>query len=310
MACSGTLSIIVTALACLFLLTGFAALTQYVRLIFSGKTFQPWNTHKGLHVIIGIGSIARGILFVITLTLWDQEAGSLSTHNSTAQRMVFYFLDQMASLMAFSSELLLAVFWAELYYIATSRAGFYRRIIHPIFITINVLVLSGALIIWILYGTTWNHFDLYIYWPYSLYIGMLYMMAVGLLASFGRHAFLELTLVPIEIPLRRQKLQEITTVTGICGTTLFMKALAILYIADRALVFKTLSQQFLVLAYFFALEWLPSVVILYFNRRRPDSRKNTFGEEARMLLDRPGQRLDVEASIRYLSNRDFAYIED
>jgi len=302
MACTGSLWSLAFALACLFLFTAVLSSVQYVRLITAGKTLQPWNLQKGMHLVIGLGCCARGVLLLLALLLWDEETGALDVRDTTGMRVAFYLMDQLAYYAAFSAYILLALFSAKLYFLSTSCSPIFINIVQPVSAFANLVVYVVAIVFWILYGTAWSGFDLYMNWPFSAYICALYLAATMLIVTFGRLSAQELRMVPVEVSLRQIKLRQVTVITMLCGSAMFAKAAIILVISNRHLDLTSVTSQIKFFAYFFLLEWLPYAALLYFNRRRPMPRDSSYAQETRRLLH-TGKTPDVEASIRYLSTR-------
>jgi hypothetical protein len=86
---------------------------------------------------------------------------------------------------------------------------------------------------------------------------------------FGRLAYVELRSVPVELGIRSRKLKELAIMTTICSSCFLLRSALQIFLSREHVQLHNRSTWFLMLLYYAVLEVIPSVTILYFNRRLP-----------------------------------------
>jgi len=240
--------------------------------------------------------------------VWSWNAnGFLSSRTNETLRSWFYALDLVSEACYFTAVEILALFWAELYFIATNRGRFYMRFMRPLTGVILLAVYGVAVAMWFCVMSIWDNTDVLMTTPYSLvWAGLLLAVAIPF-SVFAKGVISELRQVPIELQMRRQKLREVYILTAVVTPCVVVKAAVLVIISNRPLAIDTKAGMTWLALYFLGLELLPLVVALFFHRRRQMQREALFGPETAYLLrPKSSGEGDVEASIRYLSGRDNA----
>lgn len=263
----------------IFLWIALYAAVQLARVfLYSGMQCYPWTTQKLIHVLIFFAAFVRTLFMAFLALRWDIEEGTLKSQDCF-ERILFYITDELPSILFFTSSCSVILFWSELYYISIDQPTIFSGIIQPLVITVNTVVYICLIIFWILYGTSWSHFDDYVKNTYSYFIAILYFLTSFALFWFGRNATLELREAPIELSLRQQKLCEVGTTTGVCAVTLSVKAYILLMISNKPIYLNSQLKILEVILYFLFLEVLPEFILLYFYRKMPYVQQRTLSDE-------------------------------
>ena len=80
----------------------------------------------------------RVLFFFVALGSWDTRTGTVKA-NLWLGRLLFYVLDELASLLFFTIYSHVLLFWAELCLIASDSTWFYERKLRPIVIGLNAV---------------------------------------------------------------------------------------------------------------------------------------------------------------------------
>ena len=215
----------------------------------------PWTTQKVLHLLVTLCAAARCAFFAHASTLWDWEAGTVSTFATPAPRLAFYVLDQLPTTVLFTIYASVALFWAEMVFVATDGALLYEDYARPADAVVNAATYALLVLQWAawLIGATPSTCP----GPYALVSAALYATAAALLVGFGRAAAYELRRVPIEGVLRRKKLREIGALTSAGAFATLGRSVALLAVRDRPLPLDGPWDALVAAGYFGLLELAP-----------------------------------------------------
>ena len=180
--------------------------------------------------------------------------------------MEFYSLDEISNTLFFSLTSILALFWAELYYISIDRADIYHCIVRPVTYAMNTIAIAGVIVCSILVGKYYENDVDYIFLQYTILITTTYMFAAIMFSYYAYVAALELECVPLPISARRNRLFSLRLLACISIFALGLKASATVYMTGRSVSTNSAVSLFLVYFYFFFCEILPICVILTFYR--------------------------------------------
>ncbi|KAH8098914.1 hypothetical protein JL720_1884 [Aureococcus anophagefferens] len=105
------------------------------------------------------------------------------------------------------------------------------------------------------------------------------------------------TVQPVDSVMRRKKLREVSVMTTAITASMVGRALVLVAFADQPLPVNSLFAVFLASVYFGALELLPVVLVLYYDRRMPQpANRKLLAEEQGMLFSaRPAQSAGGQA---------------
>lgn len=180
--------------------------------------------------------------------------------------MEFYTLDEVSNTLFFSLTSILALFWAELYYISIDRADIFKCVVRPVTYIMNTIAVAGVIICSILVGKYYEKDVDYIFLQYTILITTTYLFAAIMFSYYAYVAALELECVPLPITARRNRLFSLRLLACISILALGLKASATVYMTGRFVPTNSTVSLFLVYFYFFFCEILPICVILTFYR--------------------------------------------
>ncbi|TMW68777.1 hypothetical protein Poli38472_006245 [Pythium oligandrum] len=262
-----------------FLVDGFVyallaggALMQLVRNCFR---YRPWTVQKMVHLFMFIATLIRSVFLVLVGLNWcDVLTGQVKTSSCTAaERDLFYMLDQLPILMFVAIYALLVQFWAEVYYNAVDKLSVLNNVVKPIIRVSIALVFIFQFVYWIIYATKWRSERSFFARGQANANLLLFMLVSGAFIYFGRLAYVELRSVPVELGIRSRKLKELAIMTSVCSTCFLTRSGLQIYLSREHEQLHDRSSWFLVLVYYALLEIVPSITVLYFNRRLPVRRR-------------------------------------
>ena len=260
----------------------------------------PWTTQKVLHLLVALCAAARTAFFIITSTAWDWEAGTLAATTPLARRLAFYVLDQLPTTVLFTIYASVALFWAEMFFVATDATLLYDGYARPADSIANVAVYTLLMLQWAALAN--RSYAFYASGPYAVVSAALYALAAVLLVGFGRAAAFELKRVPIEGLLRRKKLREIGALTSAGAVATLGRGAALLAVRDRPLPLEGPWDALVVAGYFGLLELAPILLVLYYYRRIPRPRRP---DEHAALFPLKGAGRDARDALRRLAELQF-----
>ena len=264
----------------------------------------PWTTQKVLHLLVTLCAAARCAFFAHASTLWDWEAGTVSAFATPAPRLAFYVLDQLPTTVLFTIYASVALFWAEMVFVATDGALLYEDYARPADAVVNAATYALLVMQWAALAN--RSYAFYAPGPYALVSAALYAFAAALLVGFGRAAAYELRRVPIEGVLRRKKLREIGALTSAGAFATLGRSVALLAVRDRALPLEGPWDALVAAGYFGLLELAPVLLVLYYYRRIPRPRRP---DEHAALFPLKGAGRDARDALRRLAELQFEPFE-
>ena len=226
--------------------------------------FLPTTVQQFVHLIILILCSVRVAFFVCAIKSWDPYLGQIVN-----SKVEFYSLDEFSSALFFSLTSILALFWAELYYISIYRADLFIWYVRPatnIFIMIAFAAVSVCS--WLVSKSYATDVD-YVFLQYTVLITVIYLLAAMMFAYYASVAAAELNIVPIVLSARINRLTSLRLLAVICISSLILKAGTLIYLNGREI--ETVSPIMLVAVfmYYFCCELFPTCVILVFYRVGP-----------------------------------------
>eukprot|EP01039_Chlorochromonas_danica_P013089 gene13089-15106_t len=99
----------------------------------SYECWFPRTIQRQVQFVVTFLTATRASFFLVAIFAWDESAGEVNRY-----RGAFYSLDELATIAFFSLACVLALFWAEVYYIAIDQVREYRYLIRPMTYAINV----------------------------------------------------------------------------------------------------------------------------------------------------------------------------
>jgi hypothetical protein len=203
----------------------------------------------------------RASFFLVAIFAWDESAGEVNRY-----RGAFYSLDELATIAFFSLACVLALFWAEVYYIAIDQVREYRYLIRPMTYAINV----GAYIavIGCAYAAVHSSNDTsaYIYWNFSLLVAILFVLSALVFTFFAYKAATEISSIPVHMSTRQERTEELSRIFTIFILALVARAACLLLMSNDDLITDTSLGIVLVAAYFVLLELVPAIFAIVFYR--------------------------------------------
>ena len=192
---------------------------------------------------------------------WNAQQGEV-----VSEKVLFYSLDEFATVLFFSLTTILALFWAELYHIATDSADFFNNIIRPATYLLNFVALVGVALC-TYYVTTSYATDVdYIFIQYTLLVATAYFLSALMFGYYAYLADIELKQVPIQLSMRQNRILFLRILGFICITALLAQAVILIIITGKVLFTTSAAELSAVFFYFFLLELLPIGVILIYYR--------------------------------------------
>ncbi|TMW66608.1 hypothetical protein Poli38472_014584 [Pythium oligandrum] len=245
-----------------FLVDGFVyallaggALMQLVRNCFR---YRPWTVQKLVHLFMFIATLIRSVFLVLVGLNWcDVLTGQVKTSSCTAaERDLFYMLDQLPILMFVAIYALLVQFWAEVYYNAVDKLSVLNNVVKPIMRVSIALVFIFQFVYWIIYATKWRSERSFFARGQANANLLLFMLVPG-------HLFIS----------DGSRTSNSAIMTSVCSTCFLTRSGLQIYLSREHEQLHDRSSWFLVLVYYALLEIVPSITVLYFNRRLPVRRR-------------------------------------
>ncbi|KAF6148729.1 hypothetical protein GIB67_019337 [Kingdonia uniflora] len=173
----------------------------------------------------------------------------------------------LPGLLFFSTYTLLVLFWAEIYHQARSLPISKLR---PAYIIINVLVYVIQVGIWIYAGAGRTSVALEVA---KIFFSVISFIAAVGFVIYGGKLFYMLRRFPIESKGRRNKLNEVGFVTGICCTCFLIRCFVVALSAfDKDADLDVLDHPVLNFIYYMVVEIVPSALVLFILRKLPPKR--------------------------------------
>ena len=221
----------------------------------------PMTVQQQIHLIVFLLSCVRCVFFFIAMGAWNSADGLVES-----RKVEFYSLDEFATVLFFTLASVLALFWAELYYISTDFAGTFVDIVRPLTYIINGAAYVAVGIITYLVSTSYGNDVDYIFMDYTILAATVYFVAAGMFAYYAGAVAAELKEVPIQLPARRNRLHVLRQLSIIVILALVVKAVVLITITGKSVKTESPASLVAVFLYYFLLELLPLCIILLFYR--------------------------------------------
>ncbi|KAL9328980.1 hypothetical protein ACSQ67_003983 [Phaseolus vulgaris] len=257
-------------LAILYGIVAAIALVQLVRIQLRVPEYG-WTTQKVFHflnfLVNGVYALS-GFAVRCFVFVFRRDVQKLQPE------IVQHILLDMPSLAFFTTYALLVLFWAEIYYQASSTFGDARAVstdgLRPSFYTINAVVYVIQITLWLILW--WKPISILVILSKMFFAGVSLFAALGFLLYGGR-LFLMLQRFPVESKGRRKKLQEVGYVTTICFSCFLIRCVMMCFNAfDKAANLDVLDHPILNFIYYLMVEILPSSLVLFILRKLPPKR--------------------------------------
>lgn len=206
-------------------------------------------------------SSVRVAFFAVAMRAWDPLTGTV-----VGDRVTFYGLDEFGTVLFFTLTSVLAVFWAELYYISVDNMPLFSRIIKPLVLWVNIAAYAGVSVCVYLPSTTnfsEDHTD-YVYLQYSLLGAGLYLFSAIFFAYFANVSANALQFAPAQLSARLNRLVRLKILAFASIVALTTRALVLLILTGRSFSTHSFLSLSLFLLYYIALEWTPMLIAVWF----------------------------------------------
>ena len=184
----------------------------------------------------------------------------------TRAKVEFYSLDEVSNILFFSLASVLALFWAELYYISIDRAETFTCIVRPVTYVLNAIAIIGVIILSCIVSKNFSSDVDYVFVQFAILVTITYLIAAIMFTYYAYMSALELEKVPLPMIARRDRLFSLRMLACVTIVALILKASAVLYMNGKSVATDTVVSLFLVFVYFVFCEILPVCIILVFYR--------------------------------------------
>jgi len=256
---------VIWSLLALYGLISIISIVQYFRVItrdediITIRYIWPLTVQQQVHLVIFLLSILRIAFFSVSLYAWDPYEGEV-----ISDKVAFYTLDEYATVLFFTLTSILALFWAELYYISKDSAYEFNNVIKPLTYVLNVLAFIGVAIVAYFVSTDYDDDIDYIFLQFTIIIATIYFLAAIIFAYYAHVASIELKTVPIQLSARRNRLGLLRILGLVMILALVIKAAIIITVTGKELITTSDEALSLVFLYYFFLEIFPLSVVLLF----------------------------------------------
>ena len=277
---SGFESLCYTLLSC-YAAFGAASLFQLGRIVereqgmFDPMAWiWPMTVQQQIHLIVFLLACVRAAFFFIAISAWNSSTGLVES-----RKIEFYSLDEFATVLFFTLASVLALFWAELYYISTDVAATFVDVVRPLTYVINGAAYVAVAIITYLVSTSYGKDVDYIFMDYTILAATVYFIAAGMFAYYAWAVAAELKEVPIQLPARKNRLSVLRQLSLIVILALVVKAGVLITITGRSVRTESPTSLVAVFLYYAVLELFPLLIVLLFYRVESGTR----GDESSKL---------------------------
>jgi hypothetical protein len=223
----------------------------------SFKTMQ-----KKVFLVVFALAVLRSGFFAVASDSWDADSGVVA-HN----QLSFYALDEFATMLFFTLSSVLALFWAEICYIAVDNVRHYKFFIRPITYVVNLGAFVGvACCVYFINTQDSSDTDYYFFIKYTLFVAILFLLAAIFFAYFANRTVRQLNKTPLLISTRSERITILRVISNIFIFVLVCRATIVLALSEQSLTTSSDVQLFLVSVYYLLLEFLPAVTALVFYR--------------------------------------------
>lgn len=235
------------------------------RCLSQGRLF-PSTIQQQVFIIVSLISCFRTAFFIIALDAWDSDSGEV-----TSNKIAFYSTDEFASVFFFSLTSILALFWAELYYISIQNPLVYTSIIKPLTYAINLGALI-AIAVCCLYASSSSGDDVdYVFVQFTITISSVYLIAAIMFGYYARVAASELKQIPVMLSARRERMRLLRMIAMIFIIALLIKACILIYLTGNEISTTSVLVLVAMFFYYFCLELFPLATVLAFYYVEPNA---------------------------------------
>jgi len=258
---------VLRASATLYGLIGLFAARQFYR---NSRNHKVWTTQKSVHFLIMIGTFVRSTFLVTGTYWWNDKSGQISLRaRGVLDHELFYMLDQATNLVFLTVYLFLILFWARIYTSSKDQHKVYTQCQKLAFISF-LFIITGHVVMWILYGTAWGKRVGYTDDDYAIFSASCFFWFAAFFTWFGWKTYHQIQLIPVELAVRATKAKEILWISITWTSCFTIRAGLLLWIANDGSVLQMKFAYVFIAVFFFLLELIPLVVVLYFYRHIPN----------------------------------------
>lgn len=219
------------------------------------------TVQQKVHTLVVLLCAVRAAYFLLAVDAWDPESGRV-----VADAGVFYTLDEFSTLFFFSLACILALFWAELYYIAVDREQVFVRCVRPATYSFNIVAYAATALGAFFSSILSDEQVDYTFWYYSLVVSVTYISSAAIFAYFAIGAAREIDQIPIHMEARQQRLHVLQLLASIFISALVVRSVVVLCLMGVDVVTVSRWRLFLLGAYFLLSEVLPIATAVGFYR--------------------------------------------
>jgi hypothetical protein len=214
---------------------------------------------------VALISSFRVAFFMIAIDAWDSDSGEVSSN-----KIAFYSMDEFSSVFFFSLTSILALFWAELYYISIQSPLVFTSIIKPVTYAINVGALI-AIAVCCFYANSSSGDDVdYVFLQFTITISSVYLIAAIMFGYYARVAASELKQIPVMLSARRERMRVLRMIAFIFIVALLIKACILIYLTGNQIDTTSVLVLVAMFFYYFCLELFPLATVLAFYQVEPN----------------------------------------
>lgn len=225
-----------------------------------------------VHSLVVFLCSLRTAFFVVSVDAWNPDKGIV-----VSEKVAFYFLDEFSTVAFFSLTSVLALFWAELYYLAIDMPYIFVNIVKPLTYFLNLVAYT---VVTVYYCLTYVYYSVdtdYVYLRYSLLIAIIFIFSALMFTYFAYAASHELNKVSMQLTARRSRVRALKILAAICITSLLIRPILLLMMTKQRLQTDTGPEIAMFIAYYLVLELLP--ILITMNLYRVEITDNTGAPE-------------------------------
>jgi hypothetical protein len=212
-------------------------------------------------MLVFILCAVRASFFFVSIGSWDSESGVVISN-----KVAFYSLDEFATVLFFSLTSILALFWAELYYISIDQAHVFTNIVRPLTYLLNLVAYITIAICSYMVTVSYKNDVDYIYIQYSMLIAITYLLSAAIFGYYAHAAANELAQVPIQLSARKSRLRTLKVLAVICISALIIRPVIVFALTNQSLRTDSSLTVSLFFLYYALLELLPTIATIVFYR--------------------------------------------
>jgi len=268
------LQVVEFALALCYLILVLWPLVQLFRTYIRSRG-NGWTVQRTFFTLILISSLMRMVFFILVFKLDETYHFFVEDFHNYEPKGLLPAVSNLAGVMYFSTYSLLILFWAEIIHQAkNSSISTSQQSLRPIFLVTNLFVYVVTLILWLL-QYFWADSGFLAKAP-NVFLATIYFgTAIGFLV-YGSRLYVMLRQFPIESKGRRSKLKEVGLVSIICVTCFTIRCVLMLYatFSEPGCGSDCVDERYyFILAFFVAVEILPSTMVLWILRKLPPKKE-------------------------------------